>query len=669
MSKAGKRLHPFDHVRLRPDTYIGSIVSEERELWVCEKVKAEGDPVEDVEGDEAVEGEEVPLKDKFVLKTISYNEGFERCHVELFSNAIDNKWRSDGAEIPMKKIIIELNQDEGYFSIYNDGYFISCAKETYKYKDYRTGKEITEQLYPAEMFFGEMLAGTNFENDDTRKTSGKNGIGSKATVSMSQSFIVEHSDPENGKVFYQEYSNGGKERTTPKITSYKGKTGYTKVTFYPDFKIFGLEGYSNDMIALLRRHAYDCAAFSKVPVVLNGEKLVVKDFAKYTLLYYPDTKKSSLIPLTAPNGDECVLIERDVASEATENLDSGHPAVESKDTMYSMSFVNGIYTRDDGLHVDAWKKTFLTALVQAFNARKLKKGETPVKAAIKDFNPYLSIFVRCEIEGAKFDSQSKHKLTGPKIELYSAKKKADKEKWTEMIDGAVAKVLKWGIIPILHANLDQKSQGKQSKKEGAATKKQNFGDKYQKANWAGTKRWRETCLVVSEGKSAKAFATRMFNGQFDEYGLYAIRGKFISVIRATRKELDNNVEVQELMAILGLARGTKPGERRYGRILIMTDADDDGFHIAGLLHSFLYHFWPELYEEGVVESMTTAVVIVKYKEKKEEKELIFYSNPEFNNWTERGEAEKLAKMLGISVSPYHRRHHLLQGTGYSRTRR
>ena len=73
----------------------------------------------------------------------------------------------------MKKIIIELNQDEGYFSIYNDGYFISCAKETYKYKDYRTGKEITEQLYPAEMFFGEMLAGTNFENDDTRKTSGK----------------------------------------------------------------------------------------------------------------------------------------------------------------------------------------------------------------------------------------------------------------------------------------------------------------------------------------------------------------------------------------------------------------------------------------------------------------------------------------------------------------
>src|SRR5262249_23768447 len=118
-------------------------------------------------------------ENKFILKTIKFNAALLKIIVEILSNAIDNKWTSENANppIPMKKIEISIDRDSGSIKIWNDGYYIPIIKTKYEYCD-GISKDITiDELYPAELYFGYMLAGTNFENDDSRETIGKNGIG------------------------------------------------------------------------------------------------------------------------------------------------------------------------------------------------------------------------------------------------------------------------------------------------------------------------------------------------------------------------------------------------------------------------------------------------------------------------------------------------------------
>ena len=110
-SRHGKRLNPFQHALTRPDTYIGSISNTTRETWVCR----EPDEVDDDQGNgpPPQEEEEVTIpKGLFELRPITYNQGLTRIFLEIMSNAIDNKWRSEKHSIPMKKIDFTLDTDE-----------------------------------------------------------------------------------------------------------------------------------------------------------------------------------------------------------------------------------------------------------------------------------------------------------------------------------------------------------------------------------------------------------------------------------------------------------------------------------------------------------------------------------------------------------------------------
>jgi len=78
---------------------------------------------------------------------------------EILSNAIDNVWRSKENDTPLKKIEISVNTKSGEISVWNDGYCIPVHQEEYEYTEPRSGKVLTEELYPAEVFFGDMFAG------------------------------------------------------------------------------------------------------------------------------------------------------------------------------------------------------------------------------------------------------------------------------------------------------------------------------------------------------------------------------------------------------------------------------------------------------------------------------------------------------------------------------
>ena len=350
MKSKGQRLNPFQHALKRPDIYIGSSKTVNSEVWIYDDESSSAS-----------------------FQRIRYNPGLFNIVREILSNSIDNVWRSkeESPDTPVKKIEIIIDSESGEIGVWNDGCCIPVHQEEYSYTDHRTGKEYTEDLYPAEIFFGYMFAGTNYDDEQIRKTSGRNGMGAKATNVFSEKFIVECSNPEDNKKFRQVYYKNGTKRDDPEITTYRNKTGYTLVKFTPDYKYFNYPhsadyGIDANFIALLKLYAYEVAMITGVLVkyTIGGESenIKVNSLEKYVRLFFPDTS-NKLTSLVAPNGDECVVVENDdLGMDQLENVNQ-------------ISFVNGIRTKGGGLHVDEWRDNIFSTLVRAFNSRKPKRGE------------------------------------------------------------------------------------------------------------------------------------------------------------------------------------------------------------------------------------------------------------------------------------------------------
>lgn len=631
MSKAtGKRLNPFQHALKRPDTYIGSAKTSTSEVWVHD-LRNESNTA--------------------VLKKIRYNPGLFQIVREILSNSIDNVWRSKTTDTPLKKIELSINSKTGEIGVWNDGYCIPVRTEKYEYTEPRSGKTITEELYPAEVFFGDMFAGTNYDDDEIRKTSGRNGMGAKATNVFSTIFVVECTNPEDKQKFVQTYTTNGTSRSDPEVTSYRNKNGYTYISFIPDYAYFqypspGSPGIDEDFISLLKLYAYEVAMITGVLVkfTLNdgqtetSENIRVATLEKFARMFYPDTSANKMISFQAPNGDECVVVEGD------------EPEADEVDDLSQISFVNGIRTKNGGIHVNTWRDTIIPALVRAFNSRKPKRGEkTQLKTTAKAIYPYLHIFIRIEADRPRFASQTKDELTevfdksGKSVayNLIDPRKKTEKDAWAKTLDLAVKKMIKWNFVFLLEEKLLAKLDRAMSRKEGSSKKRMSMGSKADDANKAGTKESSECTLHITEGLSAKALVVRgigsVSSGR-DYHGVFAIKGKFLNVQNASVREINNNEEVQLLKQMLGLRHGVDYTVNenfrslRYGKIDIVADADDDGIHIRGLLLNYFYTEFPGLIDREIVTSFSTAVAAVTHGKGKTQKRELFFSNPEFRKW-------------------------------------
>ena len=120
----------------------------------------------------------------------------------------------------------------------------------------------------------------------------------------------------------------------------------------------------------------------------------------------------------------------------------------------------------------------------------------------------------------------------------------------------------------------------------------------------------------------------------DIFGVYPLKGKLLNVREASHKQIMENKEINELVKIVGLQYKKKYQTvddlktLRYGKVMIMTDQDQDGSHIKGLLINFIHHNWPGLLRLPFLEEFITPIVKVT----KGERSLNFYSLPEFLEW-------------------------------------
>lgn len=621
----GEKADAFEHALKRPDYVLSSIVTEEVKQWVCEEDQLKALHI--------------------VKKKINYNHGLVQIVVETISNAIDSKWRKSSSKEKLKRIEIGIDTETGTVSIYNDGPHIPVKKQPFEFKN-RTLNEITKvKLYPAQIYFGEMLAGTNFDDDTEKKSSGRNGIGAKLGNIFSTEFTIEHTDPINKKKLTQTYSNNGTVRQDPIIEPWDGK-GWVRVTFKPDLKRFSYPSLDEAFVSCIRKKACDCALITGVPVyfIVDGEKtrVHISDLKKYATLYDTELEPNETVEITAPQDDECLVM--DISQSVSVSKTVKEPN--------QISFVNGVQTVLGGKHVTAWTELVLPLLRTKLNERKFKKGQE-LRCTVKDLYPYLRFFVRAEITPRpQFDGQVKAKMVSPNVVLCPSKQPDTVAGWKDRLNTFVEQMLKWPFVEKLDESLAFRKDKNQTVKTIKA-RPGSFNNKHcQDAGTAGEKD-NDAVLLICEGDSAMALAKSGVDQMkaHATIGILAVRGKFRNSRKCTRAVLSRNKEVRMIMGMFGLdfnktykTQAERNTLRYRGGVRLFTDADDDGIHIRGLLMSLIHQYWPILFKHDLVTSMSTPVCMVTAGKKCSP----FYSMEEFREAGKKG-AVRYLKGLGSSV--------------------
>lgn len=570
-AKKYKKLTHREHVLHRPGMYMGSTVAEPTAMWVMDPVSGR---MERREG-------------------LQYVPALAKLLDECITNAVDHSIRlkSEGSKSLVKRIDVTIDKETGVIQVSNDGEGVPVEKVQ------------DGSCYVPEMVFGQLLTSTNYDDDEQRTVGGTNGLGVKICNIMSEWFEIRTVDATRSKMFEQRYEKNMSVCHPPvvKAAPKKEKAG-TTVRFLPDYARFGMSGggMTDDMYLVCCKRAYDATAVtgSEVAVSLNGEKIEIKTFEKYVDLYIGSKGDAG-----GARVYEAITDGWEVACGLTSGVAEG---------LQQISFVNGVPTLRGGKHVDHIVNQICRKvgdLITA-SASKSKGGGGGGAAAAASVRPQfikdnLFVFVRATVPNPSFDSQAKETLTTPSSKWGVTVQLSDKfaEKVSKL-DGLMDRVMSMSAV----------AADKTARKTDGNKRSALYGiPKLDDAEWAGTGKSAMCSLLLTEGDSAKASAVAGLAvvGR-QKWGVFPLRGKIMNVCDMTADRIGANAEIAALKKILGLQTGksySDVSELRYGRVIILSDADHDGTHIRGLVMNLFAQQWPSLLKlDGFFCAMLTPVV-------------------------------------------------------------
>lgn len=568
MSLKYQNLSEIDWVLKRPDTFAGSLKPKTREEYVAN------------------------LK-KIYKKRIKSSDALVCIFVEALSNVIDNVWRSQEYRIPCTKIRVEIDKITGKTMVWNDGLHIPIKKNK-------------KGVYIPEMIFGTLRSSSNYNDNEERKTSGRNGLGIKLTNIFSKSFSIEIGDPSTKQLYRQTWTDNMKVKSIPIITKYKNKRGFTRVTWVPDFERFKYKSYTSSLLDLYLRKIYNMAMIIKIPVEYNDNSIRFNTLETYAQMYRQ--KSTEKIQLFNTSDSEVVLMENECGN--------GFEFV---------AFTNGVENPEGGVHVDAWSEAIFRPIVNRINVPKKPK------ITIKDVKKFFRLFVVCNISNPTFNSQTKARLESPEIMV-------------KVSASGLKNILKWSVMGQIKDIIKGKElvelRKATSSKKGSKFK---HIDNYDRANNSGKgMKARECTLIICEGLSAKTYAVKGINEGVhgksgrDWFGIFPIKGKLLNVRNASGSKISNCKEVMGIIAAMNLKSNVDYTLERnfktlnYGKVMIIADADVDGIHIGGLLINMFYYLYPTLFQrnESIIESMQTPIATVSIGRI----ERSFYNQTNFDNF-------------------------------------
>jgi len=492
---------------------------------------------------------------------------------EIVDNSIDEAMAGY-----CKSILIKINAD-GSCSVVDDGRGIPV------------GIHPEKKVPTLEVVFGILHAGGKFEHGGTnayKVTGGLHGVGASVVNALSEWLEVEVS--RDGQVHHMEFERGKKSESL-KIVGKSSKTG-TKVTFKPDNQIFADVELKYDV--LLKR-ARELAYLNEgLQIIIEDERTGKRDEFKtdhglIEYVKYLNDGKNVLHPI--------VYFKKDIVAEQSE----GKPplgyivevAMQYNDGYAETieSFANNINTHEGGTHLSGFK----TALTGTINRHAEKAGW------IKDSRPTgddvregLIAVISVKIPEPQFEGQTKTKLGNGEVEGFVVSAVNEKlGSYFEENPKEAKVVFEKGMLAAEAREAARKARELTRRKnslDGNSLPGQ-LADCRSKSNEL-------TEIFLVEGPSAGGSAKTGRDSNLQ--AILALKGKILNVEKANIVKMLGHAELRTIISALGTGIGEdfKLDDRRYGKIIIMTDADVDGSHIRTLLLTFFFRHMQELIKAG-----------------------------------------------------------------------
>ena len=518
-----------------------------------------------------------------------------------------------------------------------------------------TGMHPKEHRSALEVVLTVLHAGGKFNKDSYKVSGGLHGVGVSCVNALSDSLVAEiHRE---GKIYQQKYSKG-KPLTPVEVIGECEDTG-TTITFHPDPEIFNVTTiYNYETLANRMRELSFLNRGIKITLTdkrtlvdeyvvdANGNssptgKQIYKNDVFYSqeglkeFIKYLDASQEEIIPEPV-----CVTSDKIIPIDIALQYNNGY-----KETI--LSYVNNIHTIEGGTHLQGFRMGLSRSLRNYADKNKLLE-KVKVELTQEDFREGLTAVVSVKVAEPQFEGQTKTKLGNSEVtSIVSQATSAAMDQYLEE-NPKYAKLI---IDKVVLAATARTAARKAREMVQRKTVMSGAGMPGKLADCS--ERNPELCeLFLVEGDSAGGTAKQGRDRRIQ--AILPLRGKILNVEKAAEDRAFDSEEIRNIYTALGVtvAQADENGEKRmdlsklrYHKVIIMTDADVDGSHIATLILTFFFRYMLDLIRNGYVYLATPPLYLVK-----KGKEEIYC-------WTDAQRAEATQKLgkgsdKGVTVQRY-----------------
>jgi DNA gyrase subunit B len=492
-----------------------------------------------------------------------------------------------------------------------------------------TGINTKEKKSALEMVMTILHAGGKFDKNTYKVSGGLHGVGVSCVNALSSDLHV--TVYREGKIFEQQYKIGVPQYPVREI-GISDKTG-TTVRFWPDHSIFIETVYNKD---ILEGRLRELSFLNRgVRIILNDLREKEEDGSTYTKSFYSHGGIVEFVEMLDKNAGRMPLLPKIIFVEGRDEVTnvSVEVALTYNDgySEHIYSYVNNINTIEGGTHVAGFRR----ALTRVFKSYGDKQGlfeKAKVEIEGDDFREGLSTIISVKVPEPQFEGQTKTKLGNNEV--------------SGVVDSTVSRALEAYLEenPREAKNIIQKVI-LAAQARAAAKKARELVQRKSVLSGGGlpgkladcSDRNPDRCeLFLVEGDSAGGTAKQGRDRSFQ--AILPLRGKILNVEKAMEHKIYENEEIRNMYTALGVTVGTADDPKglniaklRYHKLIIMTDADVDGSHIATLILTFIYRYMKEMVEQGYVYLAQPPLYLVK----KGKEQSYAWTEEQRRGWVER----------------------------------